>query len=124
MLRGRLYVRGGTARAAPVVIMAHGTSATITMVTDRDAEVFYGAGFAVLLYDHPNVGLSDGEPWQQINPWIQAREYRDAVAFVQTLPEIDAARIAIWGDSATAGSVLVAGSIDERVKAIVAQIPA
>src|SRR5215470_11611210 len=53
-LRGRLYGRGSKASPAPVVIMAHGTSATITMAIDRYAEVFHAAGFAVLLYDHRN----------------------------------------------------------------------
>jgi uncharacterized protein len=123
-LRGRLYLRHATARASPLVVMAHGTSATITMAIDRFAEVFHEAGFAVLLYDHRNFGISGGDPRQQINPWIQARGYRDAITFAATLPQIDAARMAIWGDSFTAGLVLVVGAIDSRVASIVAQIPA
>lgn len=123
-LRGRLYFREKSSRASPVIVMAHGTSATITMVADRYAEVLCNAGFAVLLYDHRNFGMSGGEPRQQINPWIQLRGYRDAINFVETLPGIDSARIAIWGDSYTAGQVIVVGAIDSRVKAIVAQIPA
>lgn len=56
------------------MIMAHGFSATINgMTADRYAEVFHNTGFAVLLYDHRNFGISDGDPRQQINPWIQAR---------------------------------------------------
>lgn len=123
-LRGRLYSRKTPSRAAPVVVMTHGTSATITMVTDRYAEVLHNAGFSVLLYDHHSFGISGGEPRQQINPWIQARGYRDAITFAETLREIDSARIGIWGDSATAGTVMLVGAIDSRVKAIVAQIPA
>lgn len=123
-LRGRLYLRRATSHAAPLVVMTHGTSATITMVTDRYAEVFYEAGFAVLLYDHRNFGISDGEPRQQINPWIQARGYRDAISFAATLPPIDSARMAVWGDSFTAGLVMLVGAIDPRVKTIVAQRPA
>ena len=124
VLRGRLYLREMKSHASPVVIMAHGTSATITMVADRYAEVFYNAGLAVLLYDHRNFGLSGGEPRQQINPWTQARGYRDAINFVETLPGIDPARIALWGDSFSAAQVIVVGAIEPRVKAIVAQIPA
>jgi alpha-beta hydrolase superfamily lysophospholipase len=123
-LRGRLYYREKATRPSPVVIMAHGTSATITMVADRYADVYYQAGFCVLLYDHRNFGLSGGEPRQQINPWIQARGYRDAVDFVTTLPEIDSTRIAIWGDSYSGAEVIVVGAHDSRVKAIVVQIPA
>jgi hypothetical protein len=76
------------------------------------------------LYDHRNFGLSDGEPRQQINKWVQARGYRDAMNFVATLPELDAHRMALWGDSMSAAEVMVVGAIDERVKAIVAQVPA
>jgi pimeloyl-ACP methyl ester carboxylesterase len=123
-LRGRLYVRERASRHLPGVVMAHGTSATITMVADRYAEMLYEAGFAVLLYDHRSFGLSGGEPRQQINPWVQMRGYRDAITFMETLPGIDATRIAIWGDSYSAGQVIAVGAIDARVGAIVAQVPA
>ena len=82
-IRGRLYFRqNGSGPKAPIVIMAHGTSATITMVADRYAEVLHEAGFAVLLYDHRNFGISGGEPRGEINPWVQARGYRDAIDYV------------------------------------------
>ena len=123
LLRGRLYRPPG-ARTAPIVVMAHGTSGTITMVADRYAEVFHDAGLAVLLYDHRNFGDSGGEPRQEINPWVQARGYRDAITFVGSLAGIDSGSIAIWGDSYSAAEVLVVGAIDERVAAVVAQIPA
>jgi len=124
-LRGRLYAHPDQSKPSPIVIMAHGFSATVNgMVADRYAEVFAEAGFAVLLYDHRNFGISDGEPRQQINKWVQTRGYRDAINFVSTLPEIDTARIALWGDSMSGAEVIVAGAIDPRVKAIVAQVPA
>lgn len=124
-LRGRLYVHPDRSGPSPVVVMAHGFTATISgMVADRYAEVFHDAGFAVLLYDHRNLGISDGEPRQQLNKWVQARGYRDAISFVTALPEIDADRIAIWGDSMSGAEVIVVGAIDPRVKAIVAQVPA
>ena len=51
-LRGLLFLPESQTKRPPVVIMAHGTSATVTMVADKYAEVFSGAGLAVLLYDH------------------------------------------------------------------------
>jgi uncharacterized protein len=123
MLRGLLFLPETQARRVPLVIMAHGTSATIHMVADKYAEEFCLAGFAVLLYDHRNFGNSGGEPRQQINPWIQSRGFRDAINFAQQLEEVDVDRIGLWGDSYSGGEVIVVGAIDERVKVVVAQCP-
>jgi alpha-beta hydrolase superfamily lysophospholipase len=61
-LRGRLYMPVKNPQPASIIIITHGFSATIGMVADRYAEEFFKAGFAVLLYDHRNFGISDGEP--------------------------------------------------------------
>jgi len=122
LLRGRLYL-SPSRQPSSSVVMAHGTSATIRMVADDYASVFHRLGMSVLLYDHRNFGESGGEPRQEINPWIQARGYRDAVAFLRARPEIDGNRIALWGDSYSATQVLVVGALIGAVAAIVAQIP-
>ncbi len=122
-LRGRLY-RPSTPGTVPVVVMAHGTSATIPMTADRYAEVFRMAGLAVLLYDHRNFGISGGEPRLEINPWIQARGYRDAMTFLQSVSGIDRKAIAIWGDSYSAAEAMVVGAVDGRAAAVIAQVPA
>lgn len=118
-LRGRFYRHSDTTK--PTIVMAHGTSATITMVIDRYAKAIFEAGFDVLLYDHRNFGLSGGEPRQEINPWVQARGYRDAVAFLRKSHHVD--RAALWGDSYTGGLAMVAGALIEGISAIIAQIP-
>jgi uncharacterized protein len=123
MLRGLLFLPESQSKRPPLVIMAHGTSATVTMVADKYAEAFSRAGLAVLLYDHRNFGRSEGEPRQEINPWIQCRGYRDALNFAERLDSIDPERIALWGDSYTGGQVIVVGAIEPRVKVIVAQVP-
>jgi hypothetical protein len=124
-LRGRLWFGERSAERRPALIMAHGLSATIHgMTADRYAAVFRDAGLAVLLYDHRNFGISDGEPRQQINKWTQARGYRSALDFMERQPGIDANRLALWGDSMSAAEVIVVGAVDPRVKAIIAQVPA
>jgi uncharacterized protein len=122
-LRGLVFLPRERRGKPALVIMAHGTSATITMVANSYADVFCRAGLAVLLYDHRNFGRSEGEPRQEINPWIQCRGYRDAVKFAEGLDEVDPERIALWGDSYTGGQVIVVGAIEQRVKVIVAQCP-
>ena len=123
VLRGFLYEALTGEPPFPLVVMAHGTSATIPMVADRYAEVFARAGVSALLYDHRNLGISGGEPRQEINPWVQSRGYRDAITFASTLARHDPGRVAVWGDSYSAGQVFVVAACDPRVKAVVAQCP-
>ena len=122
ILRGRLYLHAGP--PGPIVLMTHGYSATISgMVADRYAEVIHAAGLNVLLFDHRGFGVSDG-PRHLINRWIQSREYSDAIDFVISRPEVDATRIAIWGDSLSGSAAIGAAAFDERVRALVVQVPA
>ncbi len=122
-LSGRLYRPEGDG-PFPVVVMTHGTSATITMTTDRFAEVFHKAGFAVLLYDHRNFGSSGGEPRQEINPWVQARGYCDAMTYLQQVDDIDSGAMVLWGDSYSAAEVIVVGAVDDRPAGVISQVPA
>ena len=122
-LRGWLYLPAGANAEVPGIAMAHGFSAVKEMALDRYAEVFCEAGLAVLAYDHRNLGASDGEPRQEINPWAQARDYRRAIGWLGERPEVDAARIGIWGSSYSGGEVIVLGACDERVRAVVANVP-
>lgn len=125
MLRGRLYLPENNNGEHSLVIMAHGFSATINgMVADKYAEEFCKAGFAVLLYDHRNFGISGGTPRQELNYWIQCRGFIDAINFVFTIKNIDTNKIALWGDSISCAEALTVGAVDERVKAIVGQVPA
>ena len=121
ILRGRFYP--AEASPAPVVVMAHGFSAVKEMHLDSFAEVFHGAGLNVLVFDNRNFGASDGEPRQEIDPWAQVRDYRHAITYASTLPEVDPARIGIWGSSYSGGHVLVVAAIDRRVKAVASQVP-
>jgi len=124
VLRG-WYYRPDAADAAPVpgVVMAHGFSAVKEMALDRFAAVFADAGLAVLVYDHRNLGASDGEPRRLVDPWAQIRDYRRALDWLGSRPEVDAARLGLWGSSFSGGEVLVLGAADERVRAVVAQAP-
>lgn len=126
-LRGWFYPAGGPREGAtgtaPAVVMAHGFSAVKEMYLDKFAEVFAETGLNVLVFDNRCFGASDGEPRQEIDPWAQVRDYRHAITYASTLPEVDPARIGIWGSSYSGGHVLVVAAIDRRVKAVVSQVP-
>lgn len=123
-LKGWLYRPQKAAGPRPAIVMAHGFSATKEMFLDDFAEVFAAAGFAVLVYDHRNLGASSGEPRGEIDPVAQIRGYRDAITWLQTKEGIDPERIGVWGSSYSGGHVMVLGATDSRVKCVVAQVPA
>ncbi len=120
-LRGWFYAASNL--PGPTVVMAHGFSAVKEMYLDAFAEVFADAGINALVFDNRNFGASDGEPRQEIDPVAQSRDYRHAITYACTLPEVDADRIGIWGSSYSGGHVLVVGALDRRVKAVVSQVP-
>ena len=122
-LRSWHYVPDGRQGKAPTIVMAHGFSAVKEMYLDRFADAFAAAGFASLVFDNRNLGASEGEPRQEIDPWRQVRDYRDAITYAETLEETDAERLGIWGTSYSGGHVLVVGAVDRRVKCVVAQVP-
>jgi uncharacterized protein len=123
MLRGWHYLPDGREGKLPTIVMAHGFSAVKEMHLDRFAEAFAKAGLASLVFDNRNLGASDGQPRQEIDPWQQVRDYRDAISFAESLERTDGDRIGIWGSSYSGGHVLVVGAVDRRVKCVVSQVP-
>lgn len=123
MLRGWHYRPDRGGGPWPTIVMAHGFSAVKEMYLDRFAEAFVAAGLAALVFDNRNFGASEGEPRQEIDPWQQIKDYRDAITYALTLPETDGARIGVWGSSYSGAHVLVVGAIDCRVRCIASQVP-
>ena len=121
-LRGWHYLPNGSGKH-PTVVMAHGFSAVKEMYLDKYAEAFAQAGLASLVYDNRNFGASDGEPRQEIDPWLQIRDYSDAITYARGLEQSDPERIGIWGSSYSGGHVLVVAAIDRRAKCVVSQVP-
>jgi fermentation-respiration switch protein FrsA (DUF1100 family) len=123
--RGWLYLPDdrATADRVPAVVMAHGFSAVKEMRLDRFAEVFAAAGLASVVFDYRGLGASDGEPRQDLDPYAQLRDYRNAISFARRRPEIDADRIGVWGSSYSGGHALMLGAWDRRLRAVVAQVP-
>ena len=71
--------------------------------------------YAALVFDNRCFGASDGEPRQEIDPSAQVRDYRHAITYASTQPEVDPARIGVWGSSYSGAHVLVVAAIDRRV---------
>ncbi|MBM4247703.1 MAG: alpha/beta fold hydrolase [Deltaproteobacteria bacterium] len=121
--RGWWTVPDGAAGRVPVIVMAHGFSAVKEMALDRFAEAFAQAGLASLVFDYRGLGASDGEPRQDLDPHAQITDYRNAISWVRARPEIDPARVGVWGTSYSGANVLMVAALDPRVQSVVSQVP-
>ncbi|NUT45693.1 MAG: alpha/beta hydrolase [Saccharothrix sp.] len=121
-LRGWLYLPDAEG-PRPAITMAHGFGGNREMGLDPYARKFADAGFVVLIHDHRTFGASDGEPRNDVDPWRQIADWRRAISFLETRPEVDADRIGVWGTSFAGGHAIVLGATDVRIKAVVSQVP-
>lgn len=124
ILRGWLFVpQGATEKPHPAITMAHGYAGIKEQGIEPFAKAFAEAGFVVLLHDHRGFGKSDGEVRHDVDPWQQIADWRYAISYLESLPEVDAARIGLWGTSYAGGHAMVLGATDRRLKAVVSQVP-
>jgi hypothetical protein len=117
-----LFVPAG-AGTHPAVTMAHGFAGIMEHGREPFAQAFAAAGFVVLVHDHRNFGTSGGEPRNDVNPWTQIADWRRAISYLESRPEVDSNRIGLWGTSYAGGHAIVLGATDRRVRCIVAQVP-
>ena len=118
-----LYLPDSPQSRSPAITMAHGYAGTRGHGIAKFAEAFAAAGFVVLLHDHRAFGISDGTPRQDVDPWRQIADWRRAISYLESLEEVDASRIGIWGTSYAGGHALVLGATDRRISCVVAQVP-
>jgi dipeptidyl aminopeptidase/acylaminoacyl peptidase len=109
-----LYLPNSDAQRSPAITMAHGYAGVKEHGITRFAEAFTDAGFVVLLHDHRTFGISGGEPRQDVDPWRQVADWRRAISYLESRPEVDPKRIGLWGTSYAGGHALVLGATDRR----------
>src|SRR5580658_3307804 len=105
------------------VIMAAGLAVTKGAGTDRFASRFQEAGFSVLAFDYRRLGESGGQPRQVVRVRDELADWQAAIAYAATLPEVDPARLAIWGFSSTGGHVFTVAARHPQLAAAIAQTP-
>ena len=122
VVRGWYYAPSGDG-PHPAVVLAGGWCYVRELVMPYYAEVFAAQGIGALVFDYRNLGVSDGEPRQHLDPWMQIRDYQNAISYLETRTDVDADRLGAWGISYSGGHVIVLAATDPRVKSIVSQIP-
>ena len=118
-----LYLPDGKRGPLPIVVMAGGWCYVKELIQPHYGRFFNDAGFATLIFDYRHFGDSTGEPRQHIDPNDQIEDYRNAISFAATLPEVDPSRIGVWGISYSGGHALVLAATDDRIRSVVSNIP-
>lgn len=119
-----LYLRDtGDAGPPPIIVMAHGLGAIKALRLGAFAERFQAAGYACLVFDYRHFGDSEGEPRELLSISRQREDWRAAVAYARTLPEVDPERVVLWGTSFAGGHAIATAAADHSIAAAVAQCP-
>ena len=106
----------------PVVVMGHGLGAIREMGLSPFAERFVAAGYACLVFDYRHFGASTGEPRQLLSVARELEDWKAAIAYARSRPEIDPDRVALWGSSFGGGHVIVTAA-EVAVAAAIVQCP-
>jgi dipeptidyl aminopeptidase/acylaminoacyl peptidase len=86
-------------------------------------QALVAAGFAVFAFDYRGFGGSGGDA-TYLDPMDQVADWMAANSYLETRPDIDAARIGAFGSGGTGGgNAVVVAALDSRVKAVVSQVP-
>jgi fermentation-respiration switch protein FrsA (DUF1100 family) len=117
-----LYLPQDRDAPVPGVVMGH----SVHMVKEAlapGAAYLVRAGFAVLAIDYRTIGASEGRPRGQVFPHRYVDDVRNAITYLHSRPEVDAARIGLWGHSLGATVAIQAAAIDRRAKCVACQNP-
>jgi len=118
-----LFLPENLSAPVPCIVMGHGFGGTKDMLLENYAIRYQEAGFAVLAFDYRHFGESGGKPRQLMLIRYQLEDYSAAVEYARSLKEIDPARVAVWGTSASGGYVILVAAKDNDIACVVAQCP-
>ncbi|MFA9269310.1 MAG: alpha/beta hydrolase [Baekduiaceae bacterium] len=120
---GTLFSAEGAVGPLPTVVMAGGWCYTKEIVLPHVARVLADRGVQVLAFDYRGFGESAGERRQHLDPWMQIRDYQNALTYLESRDDVDADRLGAFGISYSGGHVLVLAAIDPRVRSVVSVVP-
>ncbi|MEU6559378.1 alpha/beta hydrolase [Nocardia nova] len=113
----------GEGHGLPVVVLGHGLGGVRAWRLDEFARAFQDAGYACLAFDYRGFGDSDGTPRQVVDPSMLLEDWRAAVGYARSRPEVDPNRVVLFGTSFGGGHVTQIAAEDPRIAAVIAQCP-
>jgi dienelactone hydrolase len=109
--------------SVPVVVMAHGFTATRTDGLPPFAERFAEAGLAALTFDYRGFGQSGGSERQVLSIERELEDVAAAISFARSLDGIDPSRLALWGTSFGGGLTFETAANNRAIACAIAQVP-
>ncbi|WP_290871489.1 alpha/beta hydrolase [Aquabacterium sp.] len=119
-MAGHLYLPPGFDPSRPhaAILVAHPWGGVKEQTAGLYAQQLALRGFVTLAYDASHYGESGGEPRDLEDPAQRVQDIRSAVGYLNSLPYVDARRIATLGICAGGGYVLHEAQTDPRVRAV------
>ena len=78
----------------PTIIIGGPMASVKELTQSLYAQLLAERGYCTMVFDHSYVGSSEGHPRGYEDPEEKAKDWRSAITFAQTLPYVDADRIA------------------------------
>lgn len=109
------------ASSAPTIILCHGFCGIQELLLPPFAEAFTEAGFTTITFDYRGFGASGGERGRLV-PAMQIEDILSVVHWCQSLPEVDSARLGLWGTSFGGCHVMAAAADNSEIGCVVSQL--
>ncbi|MEM9545537.1 MAG: alpha/beta fold hydrolase [Bacteroidota bacterium] len=106
-------------KSYPAIIVSGSWTTVKEQMAGLYAQKLAETGYITLAFDFRNFGESEGEPRFYESPSLKKDDIKNALTYLESLPEVDGNKIGAFGVCAGAMYTLMAASEDERIQSVV-----